>query len=497
MCIFLYLHFSPTLKMFTKLERLLTCRDSSKVIYLVQCPLFTKNNALLAKNVRYPSYPLKTLTTISTSTTSCASSSSMWLTRTTSPEELNTAIDLLRLTLDLSFPFKPEKLYNVLPLKPPPLRRHIVFLNKSMQWTCVQLPDILSTCALHGYFPWLYPHITAHIIPREATRLWPFWPRFHAARTTFRAGSAIMKDVYIADNSSVFQESWRNVIYLVQAESCISQHIASFLERQPSTERDVMVLSWRKPCIDWTRNLSNVVYIFDNTTTWSSGRNRLYGIALNRSHEYLYYIFLDEDIEFYFTANTPRDIISRGTEDPLTAFENFLRGYEPAIGLCNYCSRCGKLLAALCSSPRTTTGRLPTILPATISFDAAINAFHAKAIRSLLPYRLDYEAISWWESQKYVILASDVLFRGQVTRYTTVTAINNEHRDYPSETAGKLGEYLEICKVLSARNVSKSERFSLGTFSEHGRNSERKRSSDTAVDFDSRTKDSNCSFRSF
>ena len=147
------------------------------------------------------------------------------------------------------------------------------------------------------------------------------------------------------------------MIYLVQAESCISQHIASFLERQPSTERDVMVLSWRRPCIDWTRNLSNVVYIFDNTTTWSSGRNRLYGIALNRSHENLYYIFLDEDIEFYFTANTSRDIYSKGTEHPLTAFENFLRGYERAIGLCNYCSRCGKLLgkgsyvAALCCSP--------------------------------------------------------------------------------------------------------------------------------------------------
>ena len=144
-----------------------------------------------------------------------------------------------------------------------------------------------------------------------------------------------------ADNSSVFQETWRNVIYLVQAESCISQHIALFLERQPSTERDVMVLSWRKPCIDWTRNLSNVVYIFDNTTTWSSGRNHLYGIALNRIHEYLYYIFLDKDIELYFTANTPQDIYSRGTEHPLTAFENFLRGYEPAIGLSNYCSRCG------------------------------------------------------------------------------------------------------------------------------------------------------------
>ena len=93
--------------MLTKLERPLTCRNSSKVIHLVQCPLFTKNNALLAKNIRYPFYSLKTLTTISSSTTSGASSSSIGLTRTTSPEKLNTAIDLLR----VKFPHIPILYY--------------------------------------------------------------------------------------------------------------------------------------------------------------------------------------------------------------------------------------------------------------------------------------------------------------------------------------------------------------------------------------------------
>jgi len=147
---------------------------------------------------------------------------------------------------------------------------------------------------------------------------------------------------------------------------------------------------------------------------------------------------MDDDVEFSFTSNMTQDIgYSKGTRDPLQAFENFLLGYEPAIGLCNYCSRCGKLVPngsyvpGLCCSPRTAAGNLPPILPATIAFDAAVNAFHTKAIQHLLPYRLDYEAISWWESQKYVILASDILFRGQVVRYTSVTAINNEHRDYP------------------------------------------------------------------
>lgn len=228
------------------------------------------------------------------------------------------------------------------------------------------------------------------------------------------------------------------IVYLVQAQSCLSEHFSSFIKLESSTIRDVVVLSWGKQCLDSTRNLSSVVYVDDKNTSWSTGRNILYRLALKRNKNYLYYVFLDEDIEFSFTTNVTQDIgYSKGTKHPLEAFENFLLGYEPAIGLCNYCSRCGKLVPngsyvpALCCSPRTATGNLPPILPVTIAFDAAVNAFHADAIQRLLPYRLDYEEISWWESQKYVIIASDVLFRGQVIRYTPVTAINNEHRDYP------------------------------------------------------------------
>lgn len=232
----------------------------------------------------------------------------------------------------------------------------------------------------------------------------------------------------------------KQFVYLVQAESCLSEHISSFIRLESSTVRDFIVLSWGEQCIlDSSTNLSGVVYFYGKNTTWSTGRNILYRLAMNRDDKYRYYIFLDEDVEFYFTFNTTEDIYSNGTNYPLQAFENFLLNYEPAVGLCNYCSRCGKSLPngsyvpALCCSPRPATGNLPPILPVTISFDAAVNAFHNDAIQHILPYRLDYENISWWESQKYVILASDVLFRGQVVRYTPVTAINNNHRDYPQQ----------------------------------------------------------------
>lgn len=243
----------------------------------------------------------------------------------------------------------------------------------------------------------------------------------------------------------------KKFVYLVQAESCLLEHLTSFLKiaERSSQHRDVLVLSWGQQCFDSSTNLSNVVYFYNNDTTWSSGRNILYRLATNRKDKYRYYIFMDEDIEFFYTSNTTQDIYSEGTKHPLEAFENFLLSYEPAVGLCNYCSRCGKHLpdgsfvSALCCSARPATGILPPILPVTISFDAAFNAFHADAIQHILPYRLDYEKISWWESQKYVILASDILFRGQVVRYTHVTAVNNYHRDYPQQVLANWGDILK------------------------------------------------------
>lgn len=256
----------------------------------------------------------------------------------------------------------------------------------------------------------------------------------------------------------------KEFVYLVQAESCLSRHLTSFVKSDNiSKRRDVIVLSWGRPCIDLYTSLNDVVYIYQSNITWSNGRNILYNLALNGREKYRYYIFMDEDIEFSFTPNTTQDIYSRNSTHPLEAFENFLLSYEPAIGLCNYCSRCGRpmlnglLVPALCCSTRPAEGNFPPILPVTISFDAAFNAFHADAIQHILPYRLDYEEVSWWESQKYVILASDVLFRGQVVRYTHMTVTNNDHRDYPKQILDNWADILEDIRTrvpLKYRNQS-------------------------------------------
>ncbi|XP_022791654.1 uncharacterized protein LOC111330920 [Stylophora pistillata] len=288
---------------------------------------------------------------------------------------------------------------------------------------------------------------------------------FHLRTLSFTSDVYASSRDRFPHNSKLADHGEADIIYLVQAQSCLTEHYTSFIKLESRTRRDVLVLSWGKRCHDLSTNLSSVVYIHGKNTSWSSGRNLLYHMALQRNKGYLYYVFLDEDIEFIFTSNMTHDMgYKEGTKHPLEAFENFLLEYEPAVGLCNYCSRCGKLaengsyyVPALCCSARPATGNLPPILPVTISFDAAVNAFHTKAVKHLLPYRLDYEEISWWESQKYVILRSDILFRGQVIRYTPVTAINNEHRDYPQRPIDNWGNILlDIRKLMPEKYKNQS-----------------------------------------
>ena len=238
-------------------------------------------------------------------------------------------------------------------------------------------------------------------------------------------------------NTLTEKASAKAFIYLVQTENCLPSQLKSFDQLGDEAKLDVIVLSWKKKCLETT---AHFVYYFDNTTSWSAGRNLLYRLAMARKQKYLYYIFLDDDLDFSFTPNLPRDIFGQDkSKSPLRMFETFLSTYEPAVGLSNFCSRCGKMLANgsyiahLCCSTRTASGALPPILPVSITFDAAFNAFHANATRHLLPYKLKYEEQSWWESQKYIILSADVLFRGQVVRYNGITALNQNHGKYPQE----------------------------------------------------------------
>lgn len=91
-------------------------------------------------------------------------------------------------------------------------------------------------------------------------------------------------------------------------------------------------------------NLSGVDYFYEKNIIWSEGWNILYCLVMKRCEKYWYYIFMDEDIEFLFMFNMIEDIYSWDVVYLFEVYENFLLGYEFVIGLCDYCSKCGKIL---------------------------------------------------------------------------------------------------------------------------------------------------------
>ena len=218
-------------------------------------------------------------------------------------------------------------------------------------------------------------------------------------------------------------------IYLTQTESCLPPYLLRPEVFGDGHKIDVLVLSWKQPCAqENSRHLKHIKYIFKADSTWSKGRNILYRLAKENPKNYLYYVFLDDDMFFEFTnpdfSKRFRDL---GFNSPLRAFEDFLLKHEPAIAVPMYCpsrsrGNCDKML---------NMKPMPEYLPVTIYFDAAFNVFHRNASDLMLPYRLDYEQKSWWQSQKFVILAADLIFRGQILRFAPLLAYNTKHRKYP------------------------------------------------------------------
>lgn len=231
----------------------------------------------------------------------------------------------------------------------------------------------------------------------------------------------------------------KNLIYFIQTESCLSSYLVQRSTFGSGSSRQVVVLRWKSSCSrSKAKRFKHIQYIHRRGTTWSEGRNLLYRFAKSLSREYLYYIFLDNYLKFYFPSGSVKyRYLTRGIRPPLDAFEDFLRTYEPAASVPMHCSLCirrnkiSEKLKRLCCHGMKQLKPFPDYLPVTIHFHAFFNTFHREAIGLILPYRLDYESNSWWESQTFVILASDIIFHGQVPRVSPITVINVNHREYP------------------------------------------------------------------
>ena len=137
---------------------------------------------------------------------------------------------------------------------------------------------------------------------------------------------------------------------------------------------------------------------------------------------------MDGDLTFHFTNSQFERVFSKNKSSPLQIFERLLLEYDPAIGIPWFCRKRSQNKYPLYWWPYRYPFR--EMLPVIIHFDAACNAFKKNAIKFLLTYRLMYENRSWHDSQKFIIMAGDLIFRGQILHILPVTTTSAKHRAY-------------------------------------------------------------------
>jgi len=162
-------------------------------------------------------------------------------------------------------------------------------------------------------------------------------------------------------------------IYLVQTEQCLPQHLASstWIGESKTCNCDAIVLSYKEECQD--EKPAHISYVLAKESTWTTGRNLLYFVAIERIRHYHYYIFLDDDVDLEFNSFSSQQI-KRLT--PLRAFEQWLLEDEPAVGVGNCNGSAETLLTRrgwICGVKESSV-----VLPV-VWFDALFNAFHHKA----------------------------------------------------------------------------------------------------------------------
>ena len=215
------------------------------------------------------------------------------------------------------------------------------------------------------------------------------------------------------------------LVYLVQTESCLPKYLASpeVIGNSSNCNCDVLVLNYKERCND--TSLTHVEYIFNASTTWTTGRNLLYELAMKRDEKYHYYIFMDDDIELITNINVTKD--KNKTQNPWRAFESSLKSVEPAVGVVDVLGNL-KNLYRYRKAIKCNNG-IHEYLP-TVYFDPAFSAFHYKAVQHLLPYSTKFDHITWWYSHFDIDIKCELMFRGQVVLHTYIIAKNIKHRPY-------------------------------------------------------------------
>ena len=270
--------------------------------------------------------------------------------------------------------------------------------------------------------------LTLRIITMIAVTCWVVYAYLWVRQNTLTDGRKPRALITINVNEG-------RILYLLQTEECLPSHLESVLGNSSACQCDVVVLSYKRICTD--ASLSNVRYLFNQSTTWTTGRNLLfYTNIYHRSDSYLYYILMDDDIQLGWTRNVSR------IKDPWRSFEEFLLRVQPAVAAIPISWHAER-------GPKKCHGKEYS---PTVWFDAAFNAFHFKAVEHILPYLDRFDNISWYYSQLYNIVWCEIVFTGHVVMHRELIAFNKKHRSYPKRNTGGWDAFIPtILKDLRER----------------------------------------------
>ena len=185
----------------------------------------------------------------------------------------------------------------------------------------------------------------------------------------------------------------KRLLYLIQTEQCLSKSlmVRENLFKPAECQCDVIVNSHKAECLNIQHK--HIVYLYEPNSgkTWATGRNLLYKIAKERKVPYLYYIFLDGDIQLSYNEQiAPKSIMNKS---PMRAFEQFLITQKPGVGVTDYLTHHGAnhiipKMHENCNigvntdlSNRTSTDSLYLT---SVHFDACFNAFHYEIVDHIL-----------------------------------------------------------------------------------------------------------------
>ena len=233
---------------------------------------------------------------------------------------------------------------------------------------------------------------------------------------------------------SKLMAGYKGFLYLIQTESCVPPPLMdpSVLGNPAACQCDLLVLSFKRNCKLTNSSMPHVTYIFNTSTTWTTGRSFLYTAAMRLKQKYVYYIIMDDDVNLQWWGRH----VHVGQATPWRKFESLLLTVQPPVAAVDQSE--WRLLERTMNRRQMMNCTLniddEEYIPA-VWFDAMFNAFHYEAFQAIfgpiLPYWSRYDRTSWWWSEWYVNIMSDILYHGQVLHSSVIMASNTVHRAYP------------------------------------------------------------------